>query len=406
MKKVMIMGVGAQGSTIAKRLDEEENVSRIICADYDLKAAEELGKTLDKATAVQVNAHDVKDIVKAADNADIIVNGCPIQFNLNVMEAALELGACYQDLCMTYIDGKTSEEATRFIFDEQGNKFKDRGILALTNTGSAPGLVNVIVRETTEMVDSCDSIEMNVYEGVWSKKFIPFWWSPEVAFEDMAETPTRFVNGKFVQTAPFANPVMMTFKGIDKPIRMVDHAHEEPITLGINADRYLKGAKNILFRYGGPHVELSQALYNMGFLSYEEKEHKGMKYIPFDLTIENSPPAPKYREEIQDIIDGGLVSDEGAFQVVVEGIKDGKPIRITSYVNAPGLIEAFDKSGLTHESYLTGQCAFIFTKMLVNDVIQQKGAIAPEVLDDDARKYFFKEAQKLGITVDRFIEEG
>jgi saccharopine dehydrogenase-like NADP-dependent oxidoreductase len=393
MKKVMIMGVGAQGSTIAKRLNEEENVSQIICADYDVKAADELGKTLDKATAVQVNAHDVKDIVKAADNADIIVNGLPIQFNLKVMEAALELGACYQDLCMTYIKGKTSEQATRFIFNEQGKKFQEKGILALTNTGSAPGLVNVIVRETTEMVDSCDRIEMNVYEGVWSKKFIPFWWSPEVAFE-------------VVQTAPFANPVMMTFRGIDKPIRMVDHAHEEPITLGINADRYLNGARNILFRYGGPHVELSQALHSMGFLSFEEKEHRGMKYIPFDLTISNTPPAPKYQEEIKEIIDGGLVSEEGAFQVLVEGKKDGKPVRITSYANAPGLIEAFEKSGLSHESYLTGQCAFIFTKMLVNDVIQHKGAIAPEVLNAAERKYFFNEAQKLDITIDRIIEDG
>ena len=67
MKKVMIIGVGAQGSTIAKRLNEEDNVSQIICADYDIKAANELGKTLDKATAVQVNATDVNDIIKAAD---------------------------------------------------------------------------------------------------------------------------------------------------------------------------------------------------------------------------------------------------------------------------------------------------------------------------------------------------
>ena len=398
------MGVGAQGSTIAKRLNEEDNVSQIICADYDLKAAVELGKTLEKAMAVQVNANDVKDIIKAADNADIIVNGLPIQFNLNVMEAALELGACYQDLCMTYIEGKTSQQATRFIFNEQDNKFKEKGILALTNTGSAPGLVNVIVREATERLDSCDRIEMNVYEGVWSKKFIPFWWSPEVAFEDMAETPTRFENGEFIQTAPFANPVMMNFKGIDKPVRMVDHAHEEPITLGINADSCLKGVKNILFRYGGPHVELSQALYNMGFLSSEEKEHNGMKYVPFELTIANTPPAPKYQEEIKEIIDGGLVSEEGAFQVVVDGTKDDKPVRITCYMNAPGLIEAYEKSGLTHETYLTGQCAFIFTKMLVNDVIQQKGAIAPEVLDAAEREYFFKEAEKLEITIDQIIE--
>jgi hypothetical protein len=30
MKKVMIMGVAAQGSTIAKRLNEEDNVDQII----------------------------------------------------------------------------------------------------------------------------------------------------------------------------------------------------------------------------------------------------------------------------------------------------------------------------------------------------------------------------------------
>jgi len=191
---------------------------------------------------------------------------------------------------------------------------------------------------------------------------------------------------------------------IDKEIRMVDHNHEEPITLGINAEKYLKGAQNIIFRYGGPHVELSEALCNMGYLSFEEKEHNGMKYVPFDLTVANAPPAPKYEDEIREIIDGGLISEEGAFHVLVEGLKDGKQTTITSYANAPGLIEAFEKSGLSHESYLTGQCAFIFTKMLVNDVIKQQGAIAPEVLDADERSYFFKEAEKLEITIDRFID--
>ncbi|RLB88881.1 MAG: hypothetical protein DRH26_12660 [Deltaproteobacteria bacterium] len=229
MKKVMIIGVGAQGSTIAKRLNELENVSQIICADYDLKAADDLGKTLEKATAVQVNANDIKDIVKAADNADIIVNGLPIQFNMNVMEAALEIGASYQDLCMTYIDGKSSVEATRYVFSDLDKRFKDKGAIAMTNTGSAPGLVNVVVRETTELFDSCDSIEMNVYEGVWSKQFIPFWWSPEVAFEDMGENPTRFENGEFVQTDPFDNAIMIKFRDINKETRMVDHNHEGPI---------------------------------------------------------------------------------------------------------------------------------------------------------------------------------
>ncbi len=33
MKKIIVIGVGAQGSTIAKRINEHRGVSEIICAD-------------------------------------------------------------------------------------------------------------------------------------------------------------------------------------------------------------------------------------------------------------------------------------------------------------------------------------------------------------------------------------
>ena len=49
MRKIMIMGTGAQGSTIAKRAQEEPSVEEILCADYDMRAAEELEKSLSKA---------------------------------------------------------------------------------------------------------------------------------------------------------------------------------------------------------------------------------------------------------------------------------------------------------------------------------------------------------------------
>lgn len=404
MKDVMIVGVGAQGSTIAKRLNEDENVARIICADCDEKAAQTLARNLDKAVAAKVDANDVQDITRTAQGADIMVNGLPIQFNLNVMEAALSVGASYQDLCMTEVQGMDSEESTRFMFTRQDERFREKGLVALTNTGSAPGLANVMAKEACHKLDACDRIEINIYEGVWSKKFIPFWWSPEVAFTDMAENPIRFENGKIVETTPFANPVHMRFEGVDKVIRMVDHCHEEPITMGINADAHLKGVKDIIFRYGGPHVELAEGLYKMGFLSFEPAEHKGMTYIPFDLVVKNAPRAPKYKEEIQAIIDGGLVSEEGAFQVLVEGKKDNQTTRITSYALAPGLVEAFHKSGLSHESYLTGQCAFIFTKMLVNDVVEHRGVIAPEAFSSKERAFFFNEAKKLDIQVKENVE--
>ena len=38
MKKIMVMGAGAQGSVIARRLQEEPSVTEIVCADYDARA--------------------------------------------------------------------------------------------------------------------------------------------------------------------------------------------------------------------------------------------------------------------------------------------------------------------------------------------------------------------------------
>ena len=42
MKKILVLGVGAQGSTVARRMDEEPDVAEIICADYDQRAVNEL----------------------------------------------------------------------------------------------------------------------------------------------------------------------------------------------------------------------------------------------------------------------------------------------------------------------------------------------------------------------------
>ncbi len=114
-------------------------------------------------------------------------------------------------------------------------------------------------------------------------------------------------------------------------------------------------AKNVDFKYGGCGVELSELLYNMGLLSKEPVTVKDTRIVPMDLVLKLCPPAPKYPEEIKAIIDEGVAVEEGAFLVRVEGTKDNKLVSIGCYANAPGLVEFFEKSGLSHETYLTGQ---------------------------------------------------
>jgi saccharopine dehydrogenase-like NADP-dependent oxidoreductase len=402
MRKIMIMGTGAQGSTIAKRMQEEPSIEEIVCADYDTRAAEELEKSLSKAKAVQVDAREAANIVAAAKGCELIVNGLPPNFNTNVMNAALEVGANYLDMASSGDEDDDWINGVRIVL-ARDEEFKKAGLTALINCGSAPGIANVVTREACDLFDSVETIDINVYEGIWTTRFIPFWWSPDTAFQDMADEPVVYENGKFKNVPPFNRPEWVDFRGLGKRL-MCDHHHEETVTMGLLADQHLKGVQNVYFRYGGPGCDLAKRFWEMGLLSSEPVEVDGVEIVPMRLISKLTPPAPKYEKEIQEVIDEGLELEEGVFLVRVDGIKDGEKVRIDSYVNAPGLLESFAKARISHEAYFTGQCAWLFTKMLIKGEVSQKGVFPPEALEADSRAYFLKEAAALDITVDQYIE--
>ena len=404
MKKIIIIGVGAQGSTVAKRMDSHPQISEIICADYDRKAAEELSSSLKKATPLQLDASEVANVIEAARGCDLIVNGLPLEYNLTVMEAALAVEASYFDMAGPMEDIGFIESYQQ-LFSEWHDKFKAKGLTALVGGGSSPGLANIIARESVEKMDSCDTISICVYENVMTKRFTPFWWSPEVAFWDMAYKTFRFEKGRHIIDKPFSRPVSMKLKGIDRKVRLVDHEHDEPVTMGLLANSVLKGVKNVEFKYGGYGVKLSELLYRMGLLSSQPVKVGDVEVVPMELILTLCPPAPKYPEEIKAIITDGVVKEEGAFLVRVEGFKDDNPIKIESYVTGPGLVEAFETSGLSHEAYLTGQCASVFVKMMVDDAFTERGVFVPEQLDDEAREYCFQNLADLGVIIEETLEQ-
>ena len=133
VKKLAIFGVGAQGSTIARRMNDHPNVSEIICADYDSRAAEELSNSLDKSRALQLDARDVNKVIKAAEGCDLVVNGLPLEFDLIVMEAALAVNASYMDMAGPMED-IGFVESYQLIFSEWHEKFKSR-VRVITRSG-------------------------------------------------------------------------------------------------------------------------------------------------------------------------------------------------------------------------------------------------------------------------------
>ena len=71
-----------------------------------------------------------------------------------------------------------------------------------------------------------------------------------------------------------------------------------------------------------------------------------------------------------------------------------------------GLEEAYERAKMTGEMYLTGQGAFLYTKLLVNDMVPQKGLISSDMLDDQQVEQYIAWANDLGITYTIDIKEG
>ena len=407
MKRVLVLGVGAQGSTVAQRLDEEPSVSEIICADYDPQAVDELVKILDKAKGFRVDASKKQDIVEIAGDVDLIVNGLPLNLGKNVLEAALEVKADYQDFATTESLCPPQEYLRNYdvLFDEYGPRFEAIGKTAVIATGAAPGLIHVAAREAMKYLDSCETITLLVYEGVAAKRFLPFWWSPSTAIGDMVWDGYSFEDGQVRSNTAHSRPVYRKFNGFDREVKLVEHAHDEPILMGRNAKEFFKGARNIFFKYGGAGQLFAEPLFKMGMLSNKPVELDGNQVIPLNLVKKLLPPAPKFKGEIQEILDEGLVSDTGAMVIESTGVKDGERVMVETYVYSPGCAEAFERSGLTAEMYQTGQCGVLFTKMFLEGRYTQKGLISSDMLTFEQVDYYLEEAAKYDIRTEVTVRE-
>lgn len=407
-KNVMIVGIGAQGSTVARFIDNEPNTGMILCADQDKDAVDNVVANLRNGKGVILDGTDSDAIANAAKDydIDIMVSGMPLEIGKGVMEAAMKAKTCYQDFCAPYgYDDNDWADGFRYISNECSRKFKEAGKSAVCATGSAPGVICVAALKTMRYLDTCNTINLMVYEGVVSKRFMPFWWSPLTALDGMAHPSWAYENGKIIRTGGFTRPIRRYFEELGKEAEFYEHAHGEAVYIGLNADKYFKGVKNVYFKYGGSGMDFARPLFVSGLLSREPELIDGQQVIPFNVILKHLPPAPKFRHEIKEIIDEGLISDSGAMVVEATGTKEGKRITVETHVMAPGMIESFERSGLTAEMYLTGQGGAIFTKMLLNDVIREPGLISSAMLNDEQVNYYERCANELGIRFETHVKE-
>ncbi len=404
-KKILLLGVGAQGTAVAQRLDEDPMVSEIICAGRRQAAVDRLVAKLTKARGIVVDAADKDAIVRAACGVDLILNALPLDWTKNVLDAALEVQANYQDYAATTALHEDWVESIRIQYEVYGPRFEAIGKTALIGTGSAPGIICAATRDAMRYLDTCDTIYNFVWEGVETKRFLPFWWSPVSALHDMGEDAYAVIGGELVRTTAFGLPVTRKYEYMDREVTFVEHCHDEPLHYFINREKYFKNVKNVYFKYAGSGVDFSMPLFRAGLLSRKKERIGDVDIAPFDVVLAHMPSAPRYPEEIKALIEEGLVSDSGCMVVEAYGTKGGKNVLVETHVSAPGLAESFARAGLSAEMYLTGQGGYLFTKMFLNNLFEGTGLISSDMMTYEQVDRFFEYAKALDITISTTVKE-
>jgi saccharopine dehydrogenase-like NADP-dependent oxidoreductase len=394
--KVLVVGTGAIGIVIASELAKNPEVEEVRLADINLPRAERIRDWLksEKVSAHCVDAGKLDDVVRVAEGVDVIVNATLPRFNLTIIDAALKAKANYVDLAM----GEGSSFPKQLELD---GKYKEAGLTALLNAGSAPGITNVLAANGADRLDRVDAIRIRIFDSVESKEIVST-WSPKVMWDDMASEPIVYENGEIKRVPLFSGEETYNFPDPIGPQTVVAHVHEEPESLPLFIG---KGLKYVDLKLGTPDMPTIKFVVELGLMGDEPVDVGGAKVVPRDFFFKLIPPTLSF-EEVENKIKAGILIDAHECYVVeVEGEKTGKKTTYIFSVPFPSLREVQEKlSGATHESYVTGVSAAVFTEMVCTGDIKAKGVFLPECLDVEARNTFIAKLAEKDIRIHEKVE--
>src|SRR6266404_4941677 len=221
--RIFVLGAGATGSLLAQLLERQGHT--VWCGDRDPERARRFLGKKSTIAVTEVNARNLRGIVRAAKSCQLVVNASASVFNEIVLRAALRLRAHYLDLSSHLTRNPFKAEQFRYA-----KKFEEKNRVALINTGAAPGLTNLLVKRAAELLDEVQTVHIRLYESSESDDPISQ-WSPEVSFDEAISHPRIYRDGKFRLGKRFSEIEKFRFPDPIGTVRVVLAAQDEVATL-------------------------------------------------------------------------------------------------------------------------------------------------------------------------------
>ena len=362
--RIFVLGAGATGSLLAELLQRQGHT--VWCGDRDpLRARRFLGRKSTIAVS-EVNARNLRGIVRAARGCQIIVNASASVFNQIVMRAALRLRAHYVDL---------SSHLTRNPFKAEqlsyAKRFEEKNRTALINVGAAPGLTNLLVKRAAEMLDDVHSVHIRLYESAESDDPISQ-WSPEVSFDEAISNPRVYRHGKFRMEKRFAELEKFRFPDPIGAANVVLAAQDEVATLP-----YYIPMRNMDVKIGGNEFDRLRRWFKQGKLS----KSRGIVRHRFPQTSSPRMIAKLIR---QGVLQNARFSAAVLVRGVKHGAKEDQHLLIRTDAVFPTLYQIRQQGRYsTPVAYATAHAAALFIKYFRRE---EPGVFAPEMLSAETRR--------------------
>lgn len=381
--RVMILGVGAVGRTIANTLAKRDEFEEVVVADVKKDRAKAVAKKIGmkKVKHDHIDASNVEKMKKGMKDVDLVINAVLPRFFLEIMQAAHESGTHYMDMATDLgvaSEEKAGDNITKVPIDlqmEQDQMWKDAGLSAMLSWGNDPGATNIYARyaanemDTVEkiLVRDADNAEIEGFDG-----FVSF-WSPDTLIEEVAlMNALVWTNGHFERVQSLSMWEEFEFPEPLGKMKVWAVDHEEQETLGRTINKGCKEC-NFMIAFTDETVNILQVLKKVGLVRAEPVEIKGMTVYPRDVVTALMPSTTD-----PNLI--GKTKGKACIGTQVIGMKNGKRISHFIYQMAD-YEDIYRRFGATVTAWQTAMPPCTGATLLATGDIDRRGAYPPEMLD-------------------------
>jgi len=365
--RIFVLGAGATGSLLAKLLARQGHA--VVCGDRDPERARRFLGRKSAIPVVKVNARNLWGIVKAARRSQLLVNASPAVFNEIVLRAALRLRCHYFDMSSHLTRNPFKSEQLRYA-----QRFEAKNRAAVINAGVAPGLTNLLVARSAEMLDAVEAVHIRLYESTEGDDPISQ-WSAEASFDEATSRPRVYRAGKFHLGKRFDEREVFRFPPPVGEAGVVLAAQDEVGTLP-----YFIPMREMDVKIGGNEIDRLRRWYKQGKLS----KSRG-------LVTKRFPRTPTPRHVARLIRRGVLQNARFAAAVLVRGVKKERPVLIRWDAEFPSLYQIRQRGmASTPVAWATAHLAALFVKHFPRE---EAGVFPPEALPAEIRQRILADAK-------------